>query len=71
MEKYDVSENKWYEMKECLPASGCTLVIFQEKAIYKFGGKDRNGDMMNKIERFDIDSNTWQVIPFRLQKGVE
>jgi hypothetical protein len=43
-ECYDINSNEWVIKKNCnIPAIGCTLVSFNNKSLYKFGGKDLEG----------------------------
>lgn len=43
------------------PRSGAASVAWND-SIYVFGGKTLNGTILNTVERFDPDSNTWETV---------
>ncbi|EAR92478.2 kelch motif protein (macronuclear) [Tetrahymena thermophila SB210] len=72
VDRYDVATNEWKQMENCIfAANGSTIVVFNNNTIYKFGGKNDEGQIIDQLEKYDIQNNKWEIQSFRIQKGSE
>ncbi|KRX03576.1 hypothetical protein PPERSA_04128 [Pseudocohnilembus persalinus] len=64
-EKFSFSENKWVEIAELNQrANNPTVCSFNNKYIFKFGGKFDDNKLNQFVEKYDPKINKWQIIQF-------
>ena len=69
-ERFDFRLGKWIVVADLnRKSSGCCLVPFSKRSIFKFGGRSENSENpdCNIIERYDLFKDVWEEIPFDLK----
>jgi len=68
-ERYGVNEGKAWEKIASLnvAAHGACVATFRERLLYKIGGKKNSRQLANTIEVYNVENNTWTVIPFQCE----
>jgi N-acetylneuraminic acid mutarotase len=70
VERFDPQTGKTMKLSDCLQASNSpTCCTFANKYIYKFGGNNNDGSLVQIVERYDIDSNRWEQIDPKLDEA--
>ena len=69
-EEYDFGQNKWNQIAD-LNFHRCNFssLIFQDM-IYVFSGLSKTSDLLNSIERFDLQKNTWEVLGLEVSEDM-
>lgn len=67
-ERYDIKANQWKKLASCkYKCFGCTFTNFQNKCLFKFGGKVDSQNLVNSIEKYDIIKDMWFDINLSVQ----
>lgn len=62
-EKFNEDTNEWYKMSNCKIATiGAAICGYNDRFIFKFGGKNNKGSFTNVIEKYYFDSDMWEMI---------
>lgn len=69
-EEYDFGQNKWNQTAD-LNFHRCNFssLVFQDM-IYVFSGLSKTSDLLNSIERFDLTTNSWQVLGLEVSENM-
>jgi hypothetical protein len=69
VERFNTSTMQVSRMADCLqPANSPTCCVFANRFIYKFGGNQQDGSLVQLIERYDITRNLWEHIDPKLDE---
>jgi hypothetical protein len=62
-ERYSVDKDEWICLPDLnVPAMNPSVCVFNEKFIFKFGGKQSEEKLTNTIEKLDLDGGDWELI---------
>ena len=62
-EKYNVLTNNWEEIADLnYEANNACVCSFQNRLLYKFGGKQGEKELNNYIERYCPTENIWEIV---------
>ena len=69
-EKYVVGQDKWIDIASmptpCFNSAACD---FNDRYIYKFGGKQNHRELLRSIHRYDSMYDKWEEIGLRISHG--
>eukprot|EP01017_Pseudomicrothorax_dubius_P030618 TRINITY_DN3837_c0_g1_i5.p1 TRINITY_DN3837_c0_g1~~TRINITY_DN3837_c0_g1_i5.p1 ORF type:complete len:673 (+),score=73.67 TRINITY_DN3837_c0_g1_i5:2-2020(+) len=69
-ERYDIPNNRWLSIAPLnFRANNCCACTFNNKYIYKFGGKIHEKHLNSCVERYDPTVNKWTTIEFAIDQG--
>ncbi len=63
-----LTESKWKDLARMREARDAFVCASDSRYIYVFGGSNGAGDSLDTAERFDIETNEWEILP-RLPGG--
>jgi hypothetical protein len=67
-EKYSPYKKHWITIANChISTHNTSLCVFDNNYIYKIGGKINTDEISNYIERYSINSDSWEVINYKLE----
>lgn len=67
-ERYDIINNSWKKISNCIHPRFASLLISDNynKKLFLFGGRfGNNNKMVEEIEEYDIERNTWKVVTLK------
>ncbi|KAL4450522.1 hypothetical protein ABPG74_019420 [Tetrahymena malaccensis] len=70
-ERFDIESQKWIQIADLQEGvSGTSLCNFHDKYIFRYGGKTYLNNMTNTIERYNIQEDFWEYIPFQFTEAI-